>query len=76
MTETPCEHCERMMQPYIDRVLSAQERREAEEHLARCDWCAKRYRFEEELRQYVRVAVAEPMPLELKEKLRALRTPL
>jgi anti-sigma factor (TIGR02949 family) len=76
MTETPCEHCERMMQPYLDRILSAAERVQAEAHLAECEWCAKRYRFEEELRQYVRVAVSEPMPPELKQKLAELRTPL
>ena len=29
MTETPCEHCERMMQPYLDRVLSVVEQAEA-----------------------------------------------
>jgi anti-sigma factor RsiW len=76
MTETPCEHCERMMQPYMDRVLSPEEHAEAEAHLEHCDWCAKRYRFEAELRQYVRVVVTEPMPAELKQKLAALRTPL
>jgi RNase P subunit RPR2 len=76
MTETPCEHCERMMQPYLDRVLSVSEQAEAELHLADCEWCAKRYRFEVKLRQYVRVAVSEPMPPELKAKLAALRTPL
>jgi len=76
MTETPCEHCERMMQPYMDRVLSPEERVEAEAHLAECNWCAKRYRFEEKLRQYVRIAGEEPMPAELKAKLASLRTPL
>jgi anti-sigma factor RsiW len=76
MTETPCEHCERMMQPYLDRLLSDSEQHEAEVHLSECDWCARRYRFEERLRQYVRVAVSEPMPAELKAKLAALRTPL
>jgi len=76
MTETPCEHCERMMQPYLDRLLSDSERQAAEAHLAECEWCAKRYQFEEDLRQYVRVAVSEPMPAELKAKLAMLRTPL
>jgi anti-sigma factor RsiW len=76
MTETPCEHCERMMQPYLDRILSDSERVQAEVHLSKCDWCARRYRFEGRLRQYVRVAVSEPMPPELKAKLAALRTPL
>jgi anti-sigma factor RsiW len=65
-----------MMQPFMDRVLSLDERAEAEAHLAECEWCAKRYRFEEKLRQYVRVAVDEPMPSQLKQKLAALRTPL
>jgi anti-sigma factor (TIGR02949 family) len=76
MSETPCDHCERMMQPYLDRMLSESERVEAELHLAACDWCARRYRFEERLRQYVRVAGEEPMPPELKQKLASLRTPL
>ena len=76
MTETPCEHCERMMQPFMDRVLSGEERAEAEAHLTDCEWCAKRYRFEERLRQYVRVSIDEPMPPELKAKLVALRTDL
>jgi anti-sigma factor (TIGR02949 family) len=71
-----CEDCEQWMQPYMDRVLTDAERREAEEHLDECSYCRKRYRFEEHLRQYVRQVVVEPMPFELKEKLSALRTPL
>jgi anti-sigma factor (TIGR02949 family) len=65
-----------MLQPYLDRVLSDQERAEAEEHLNKCSYCAKRYRFEESLRQFVRQAVSEPMPPDLKAKLASLRTPL
>ena len=76
MTEDPCDKCEEMMQPYLDGTLSEQEVLEAEAHLAGCTWCAKRYRFEERLRHYVRVAVSEPMPPELKARLAALRTPL
>jgi anti-sigma factor (TIGR02949 family) len=72
----PCEQCEEMLQPYLDRVLSEEERIEAEEHLTRCAYCARRYRFEESLRQFVRQAVSEPMPPELKAKLSSLRTPL
>ncbi len=64
------------MQPYLDGVLSEAEVREAQQHMAGCSWCAKRYKFEERLRHYVRVAVSEPMSLELKAKLAALRTPL
>jgi predicted anti-sigma-YlaC factor YlaD len=65
------------MQRFMDRVLTDAERVEAEAHLDECAYCRKRYRFEETLRQYVRQAVAsEPMPVELKTKLAALRTPL
>jgi anti-sigma factor (TIGR02949 family) len=71
-----CDKCEEMMQPYLDGVLSDVQVAEAQKHLNDCSWCAKRYHFEERLRHYVRVAVAEPMPAELKSKLAALRTPL
>ena len=64
------------MQPFMDGTLSDDEVVEAERHLEQCAWCAKRYRFEERLRHYVRVAVSEPMRPELKAKLAALRTPL
>jgi mycothiol system anti-sigma-R factor len=72
----PCEKCEEMMQPYLDRVLDESERAEAEAHLDRCGYCRKRYRFEESLRRFVRKACSEQMPVELKQKLAALRTPL
>jgi hypothetical protein len=39
-------------------------------------WCSKRYRFETELRQFVRITYAETMRPELKARLAALRTPL
>jgi anti-sigma factor (TIGR02949 family) len=73
----PCSHCEEVMQPFMDRVLTDVERAEAEAHLEECSYCRKRYRFEASLRQFVRKAVAvEPIPVELKQKLRELRTPL
>ena len=73
----PCAHCEEMMQPYMDRALTDAERAEAETHLDECTYCRKRYGFEEHLRTFVRKAGhAEPMPLELKQKLADLRTPL
>ncbi len=74
--DDPCAHCEEMMQPYLDHILSAEEVREAEQHLDDCDWCRRRYRFEESLRVYVRQVVSEPMPFALKQKLAALRIPL
>jgi anti-sigma factor (TIGR02949 family) len=72
----PCAHCEEVMQPYMDRVLTDDERAEAEAHLDECSYCRKRYRFEENLRVFVRHAAIEPMPVELKRKLADLRTPL
>jgi anti-sigma factor (TIGR02949 family) len=71
-----CDDCEQWMQPYMDRVLTDAERREAETHLDDCSYCRKRYRFEANLRTFVRQAVVTPMPAELKQKLAALRTPL
>jgi anti-sigma factor RsiW len=72
----PCDKCEEMMQPYLDGTLSDVEVAEAKVHLERCKWCAKRYRFEEQLRHYVRVELSETMSPELKARLVALRTPL
>jgi len=71
-----CDKCEEMMQPFLDGSLSDEEVAQAQRHLEGCSWCAKRYKFEERLRHYVRVAVSEPMSAELKAKLAALRTPL
>ena len=72
----PCAHCEEMMQPYLDHILSDAEMREAEIHLDECEWCRRRYRFEESLRIYVHQVVTEPMPTALRQKLAALRIPL
>jgi hypothetical protein len=74
--DDPCAHCEEMMQPYLDHILTEAERLEAEHHLDECDWCRRRYRFEESLRVYVRRVVTEPMSAALREKLSALRIPL
>ncbi|MFL6018906.1 MAG: zf-HC2 domain-containing protein [Gaiellaceae bacterium] len=72
----PCEKCEEMMQPYLDRTLDDMQVQEAEAHLEGCSYCRSRYRFEVSLRRYVRTAAAEQMPVALKAKLAALRTPL
>ncbi len=72
----PCHKCEELIQPFLDRALTEEERHEAEAHLDLCGYCRRRYRFEASLRRYVRQAWIEPMPPELKEKLAALRTPL
>jgi predicted anti-sigma-YlaC factor YlaD len=72
----PCAHCEEMMQPYLDHVLTDEEMAQAEAHLAECETCRRRYRFEESLRVYVRKAASEQMTVELRQKLAALRIPL
>jgi hypothetical protein len=70
-----CEDCETMMQPYMDRMLTDEQYAEAKQHLEDCPPCGKRFKFEEDLRQFVRVATDEPMSDSLREKLTALRTP-
>jgi mycothiol system anti-sigma-R factor len=72
----PCDKCEEVLQQYLDRQLSEAERAEAQAHLDQCGYCRKRYRFEADLRTFVRQAAVEEMPATLKQKLAALRTPL
>jgi anti-sigma factor (TIGR02949 family) len=74
MSHDDCGKCEQLLQGYLDRELTAQEVVEAEEHLDGCDYCRRRYRFEETLRVYVRTTAAERMPPGLMEKLAQLRT--
>jgi anti-sigma factor (TIGR02949 family) len=73
--ECSCEHCEEIMQPYLDRALTPEEHAEAEAHLDSCGYCRKRYRFEARLRVYLKTACREEMSPELKAKLVALRLP-
>jgi anti-sigma factor (TIGR02949 family) len=68
-----CEKCEELLQGYLDRELSEAERVTAQSHLDQCDYCSRRYRFEENLRMYVRVTASERMPPGLLEKLAQLR---
>jgi len=75
-TFDPCAWCEEILQPYLDRQLNERERAEAQAHLDQCGYCAKRYRFESDLRQFVRLAAIEEMDPALKQRLAALRTPL
>jgi predicted anti-sigma-YlaC factor YlaD len=74
--DDPCAHCQEMMQPYLDHILTEVERLEAEHHLDECDLCRRRYRFEASLRMYVRQVVTEPMSASLRQKLSELRIPL
>jgi len=73
VTLDPCERCEELMQEFLDRTLSDAEWREAETHLAECDYCRRRYRFEETLRRYVKLSAVERMPPGLMSKLEELR---
>ena len=61
------------MQDFLDRTLTDQEWKEAEIHLHGCEYCARRYRFEETLRRYVKLSAVERMPPELMSKLEELR---
>jgi anti-sigma factor (TIGR02949 family) len=74
MGHTPCDACEELLQGYLDRELTDREVVQAESHLDGCDYCRRRYRFEESLRQYVQTTAVERMPVGLMEKLTQLRT--
>jgi Putative zinc-finger len=69
----PCERCEELMQDFLDRTLTDPEWREAEGHLSTCEYCRRRYRFEETLRRYVKTSAVERMPPGLMAKLEELR---
>ena len=38
----PCDQCEELLQPFLDRELSDEERAVAEEHLGLCESCRSR----------------------------------
>jgi anti-sigma factor (TIGR02949 family) len=68
-----CEKCEELLQGYLDRDLAPEEVTVAEGHLDGCDYCRRRYRFEERLRRYIRLSASERMPAGLLAKLTELR---
>lgn len=68
-----CEKCEELLQGYLDRDLAPDEVVVAEGHLDGCDYCRRRYRFEETLRRYIRLSASERMPAGLLAKLAELR---
>ena len=70
-----CEKCEELLQGYLDRDLTVAEVVIAEGHLDGCDYCRRRYRFEERLRRYIRISASERMPASLLAKLTELRGP-
>jgi anti-sigma factor (TIGR02949 family) len=73
MTRDPCGKCEEILQDFLDRTLTNDEWAEAESHLTGCDYCRRRYRFEETLRRYVKTSAVERMPAGLMAKLEELR---
>ena len=70
-----CEKCEELLQGYLDRDLTQDEVLAAEGHLDKCDYCRRRYRFEAQLRRYIRTTAIERMPAGLMAKLAELRGP-
>ena len=75
MSRGPCEECEELLQGYLDRQLEPSEVVQAEAHLDGCDYCRRRYRFEERLRRYIKTSASERMPAGLMAKLAELRGP-
>lgn len=73
--DADCDKCEELLQGYLDRDLSQAEVVVAEGHLGSCDYCRRRYRFEEKLRRYIKVSASERMPAGLLQKLAELRGP-
>ena len=35
----PCEWCEQVLQPYLDRELNEEDEAKVKHHLAACGWC-------------------------------------
>jgi anti-sigma factor (TIGR02949 family) len=68
-----CEQCEELLQDFLDRTLTNEEWAVAESHLEGCEYCRRRYRFEESLRRYVKLSAIERMPPGLMAKLEELR---
>jgi len=69
-----CEKCEQLLQGFLDRELTEAEVTVAEFHLDGCDYCRRRYKFEESLRRYVKLSAVERMPPGLLDRLAQLRT--
>jgi len=68
-----CLETVRRLDDYIDRELNEIEQREVEHHLATCDRCLQRFRFEAGVVQEVRTKLRRVVvPDELATRLRAL----
>ena len=73
MSGDPCDRCEELLQDFLDRTLTNDEWATAESHLGGCDYCRRRFRFEESLRRYVKLSAVERMPPGLMARLEELR---
>lgn len=73
MSHDDCEKCEELLQGFLDRELTQPEVVLAEAHLDGCEYCRRRYKFEESLRRYVKLSAVERMPAGLMERLTQLR---
>jgi predicted anti-sigma-YlaC factor YlaD len=73
MSTRGCEKCEELLQDFLDRTLTNEEWAVAESHLEGCEYCRRRFRFEETLRRYVKLSAIERMPPGLMAKLEELR---
>ena len=73
MSHDDCEKCEELLQGFLDRELTQSEVVLAEAHLDGCDYCRRRYKFEESLRRYVKLSAVERIPPGLMDKLTQLR---
>jgi predicted anti-sigma-YlaC factor YlaD len=73
MSDRGCQKCEELLQEFLDRTLTNEEWALAESHLGGCEYCRRRYRFEESLRRYVKLSAIERMPPGLMAKLEELR---
>jgi mycothiol system anti-sigma-R factor len=54
MSVDACAGAEHLMQPYLDRALTAAEVERIDEHLRSCEYCNERYVFERRLREVVK----------------------
>ena len=71
----PDRDVEDLLQGYLDRDLTPPQVTIAEGHLSGCEYCRRRYRFEAQLRRYIRTTATERMPAGLMAKLTELRGP-
>jgi anti-sigma factor (TIGR02949 family) len=71
MSADPCAGAEHLLQPYLDRALTASEVLRIEEHLVRCSYCNDRYVFERALREQLKSCCSqEHAPPGLVERVR------